>query len=32
MQGVYMEASDKVKAKLYTLFGEENVVFLSSSH
>ena len=32
MQGVYMEASDKVKARLYSLFGEENVVFLSSSH
>ncbi|MBP3591524.1 MAG: DNA polymerase III subunit alpha [Clostridia bacterium] len=32
MQGIYMEASEKVKQRLYSLFGEENVVFLPSSH
>ncbi len=32
MQGVYMEVNERVKSRLYSLFGEENVVFLSSSH
>ncbi len=32
MQGTYMEASEKVKKHLISLFGEENVVFLSASH
>ena len=32
MQGIYIEASEKVKKRLFSLFGEENVVFLSASH
>lgn len=32
MQGLYMDANEKVRQRLNTLFGEENVVFLSASH
>ncbi len=32
MQGVNMAATEKVKARLCSLFGDENVVFLPSSH
>lgn len=32
VQGLCMAASDKVKARLDSLFGNENVVFLSESH
>ncbi len=32
MQGVCIAANEKVKARLSSLFGDENVVFLSPSH
>ncbi len=32
MQGIYIDANEKVKQRLFHLFGEENVVFLPAVH